>query len=97
MFKDYLATKPNKSNHYPEEMIGIIASQSNKFENMFNSFGGDTRKETKFDVSIICLQHKPTRTTDLYEGYSKRSRNIYYDCNIHTSGFRNEKNMHMYK
>jgi len=45
-------------------VISIIASKSNKFENVFNCFGRHTWEETKFDVPIVCLQYESTQVAE---------------------------------
>lgn len=43
-------------NIYPEEVIGVVAPQSNKFENMLHSFRGNIWVKPEFDVSMVSLE-----------------------------------------
>lgn len=40
---------------YPKEVIGVITSQTNKFEDVVDGLGGHSRIETKFNISVVCL------------------------------------------
>lgn len=65
----FVSTKPNLKiklffpffliktiNFYPKEVIGVVASKTNKLENVINRLGCNTRVEPEFNVPILGLQ-----------------------------------------
>lgn len=49
-------TNEHGHDEYPEEVVRIVAPKPNKFKDMLNSFWGNTRKESKLNIAIGCLQ-----------------------------------------
>jgi hypothetical protein len=57
-------------------MICVVASKLYKFEDVFNSLGRNMRKETKLNITIICLQVQSQQKCD-HQNRSKQYQELH--------------------
>lgn len=61
--------------YYPKKMIGVVASQSHKLEDVIHSLWSNLRIKPKFHISIISLQINPN-TSEIRRSFQQKKQRL---------------------